>query len=683
MNVLRLSIAYLRWRPLAALLNVLLMALGIAALVVLLLFGHQLEQRIQRDAAGVDLVVGAPGSPLQLVLSSVFHVDIPTGNIPLEDAEAIADHRHVAETIPLALGDSYRGFRIVGTEETYPALYGAETAAGGLWTESMEAVLGRQAAQATGLTVGDAFVGTHGLNGAEDHVHDYAPYEVVGVLERTGTVLDRLILTSVQSVWDVHAEPDEHDHDADHHHDEEASGAAPDTPEEALEAGREAAEAADPQELTALLVRYASPLAALSLPREINAMGGLQAASPAYETARLMQLVGVGLDGVRTFAGVLLAAAGLALFIGLLNALRERRRDIAVLRALGAGPGTIFTLLIFEGVLMALIGASLGLLLGHGATEALSLWLADAHGLPFTGWIWLPGELGLLLAAGAIGGVAALIPAVSAYRTDVARILAAGLVLAPLALLAGCGGEQEPESQVRVYIAGSEELGHVESLGLDAGDAVDLAIIATQDGAPIAGERISVTSRLDNLITHPVPRTDDQGRATTRILAQNPGQDTIEASLTDGSGTEVALRVSDGAHEGHEEGEGTVRERDDVVPWSRLADLETFEEDDRLHPDFPEAVRELDRQTVRLQGFMMPLDSDTRQRRFMLTQSTPSCFYCVPGGPESAVEVKAAEPVDFTFEPMVLEGRFELMDANEMGLFYRLTEARRVEDDAG
>lgn len=423
MTAFRLALAYLRWRPLSAVLNVVLMALGVATLVLLLLFGHQLEQRVQRDAGDVDLVVGAPGSPLQLILSSVFHADIPTGNIALDAAERIAEHRQVAEAIPLALGDQFRGFRIVGTDLAYPALYGAEVADGRMWDGSMEAVLGARTAEVIGRGVGSRFVGAHGLDaGGGGHTHDYAPYKVVGVLAPTGTVLDRLILTSVESVWDVHAEPDGHEHDAEHHG-HEAEDATPETPQDAFEAERAEAEAAGDEELTALLVRYASPMAALQLPREINRQAGLQAASPAFETARLMQLLGTGFDAVRAFGAVLLGAAGLALFVGLYNALRERRGDLAVLRALGAPPGTVCAVLLIEGVVSACVGAALGLILGHGAAEWIGTWVADARGVPLTGWIWLPGELWLIAGAGAIGALAALIPAIAAYRVEVARAL--------------------------------------------------------------------------------------------------------------------------------------------------------------------------------------------------------------------------------------------------------------------
>ena len=148
-------------------------------------------------------MIGAKGSPLQLVLASIYHVDFPTGNIPLAEAERWAGHPLVAEAIPLALGDSLAGFRIVGTEPAYAAHYGAELAAGRLWQEPFEATLGATVAARTGLEVGDRFVGSHGLAAGGPRAWR-APYTVVGVLEPTASVLDRVVLTPIESVWLVH-----------------------------------------------------------------------------------------------------------------------------------------------------------------------------------------------------------------------------------------------------------------------------------------------------------------------------------------------------------------------------------------------------------------------------------------------------------------------------------------------
>jgi putative ABC transport system permease protein len=399
MNIASLSASYLRARPLQTALSLLLLSLGVATIVLLLLVVGQLEERMNRDARGIDLVVGAKGSPMQLMLSAIYHADAPTGNIPLAAAQAIGKNRFVKKAIPMALGDSWKGYRIVGTGHDYPAHYGAATATGRLWEKPMEAVLGAEVAARTGVGVGGTFAGAHGIGG-EGEEHKEAPYSVVGVLKPTGSVLDRLVLTGIESVWQVH---------------EEHQGPQDDTDRKAMEADRE---------VTVVLVQYASPLAAATLPRQINSQSELQAASPAVETARLFRIIGVGVEALRAFAVILMIAAGLSVFIALYTALEERRYDLAVMRTLGASPRRLFGLLLTEGLVLALAGALIGVLLGHLFASILGVWLQSQQQYPVSGLTWRPEELWLAAAALAVGAVAALVPAWRAYRTDVSRTLA-------------------------------------------------------------------------------------------------------------------------------------------------------------------------------------------------------------------------------------------------------------------
>jgi putative ABC transport system permease protein len=389
MNLPAISIAYLRARPLATALNMLLLALGIATITLLLLATAQLEERMSRDARGIDLVAGAKGSPMQLVLSAVYHLDAPTGNIPLADAQALARSPAVKKAIPLALGDSFRGNRIVGTNHDYPAHYGATLAAGRLWRDPMEAVLGADVAASAGLAVGATFTGAHGLSEGGD-MHEQEPFAVVGVLAPSGTVLDRLVLTSVESVWEIH----------------------------------EHAGAAARREITALLIQYASPLAAATMPRQVNANSALQAASPAYESARLFRMIGVGADVLRAFGLVLVLVAGLSVFIALLNALEDRRYDLAVMRMLGASRAKLMGLMLLEGAVLSALGGIAGIALGHLFAQGLGAALKAAQQTAVTGWAWQPQELLLLVLSIGVGLAAALLPAWRAYRTDVAPVLA-------------------------------------------------------------------------------------------------------------------------------------------------------------------------------------------------------------------------------------------------------------------
>ncbi|MEL6200511.1 MAG: FtsX-like permease family protein [Pseudomonadota bacterium] len=450
MSWLRLAIANLNVSRLTSIVNILLMALGTASIVALLLFGAQFSDTMSRDAKGIDLVIGAKGSPLQLVLATVYHADAPTGNIPLEAATRWGEDRRVAEAIPLALGDSFRGYRIVGTTPEYANIYDASMSAGDWWDAPLEAVIGSAAAATSGLSVGASFESAHGL-GEGGHEHEMEPYRVVGVLEPTGSVLDRLILTSVESVWLLHDEEhghddhgeeehegahehDEGDHDEHEHHHEEHEG--PDEHDEHdhdehehdheehdhEEHDHEEHDHED-REITAMLIQYRSPTAAITFPRQVNADSALVAAAPAIEVTRVLRLVGAGLDGLRTFAWLLIVSAGLSIFAALYGSLRARRGDIAMLRCLGATRVEVLIALLLEGLLLTVMGILIGFLTAHFAVEFMGQWLAATRGVTITGFTWLAVEWGVIGGLLAVGVLASVIPALQAYRTDVAKTL--------------------------------------------------------------------------------------------------------------------------------------------------------------------------------------------------------------------------------------------------------------------
>ncbi|NKF21277.1 ABC transporter permease [Solimonas marina] len=400
MNLWTLAVADLRRYRLSNSLHLLLMALGVALITALLLLASQIAGRFARDAAGVDLVVGAKGSPLQLILSTVYHLDIPTGNIPLDEARRWAANPMVASATPISLGDNARGYRIVGTTPAMLERYGARFASGRIWQAPMEAVVGADVAR-DGFRQDARFAGSHGLT-AGGHVHADHPYRVVGVLAPTHTVLDRLILTSLDSVWAIHADHDDHDDDA---------------PDDGYHAD---------QEITALLLRYRSPIAAISLPRMINMQSKLQAASPAFETARLMQLLGLGFTTLKALAGVLLLTAALSIFIALYTALEPRRYELAVLRSLGLSRGRLVVLLWLQALVLSGAGTLLGVLLGHFAIALLGALSPQASGIRLSGTIAVAPELGLLALPLLVGTLAAALPAWRAYRSDPATTLADG-----------------------------------------------------------------------------------------------------------------------------------------------------------------------------------------------------------------------------------------------------------------
>ena len=401
MHALTLVWSYVRTKPLNTLLNVLLLSLGIAIITVLLLVSRQVEETLTRNSEGIDLVVGAKGSPLQIILSSVFHLDFPTGNIPLQEAQKLSRNRLVRHTIPLAMGDSYRGHRIVGTSPDYVLLYEATVAQGRLWEKPMEVTLGAQVAQQLSLSLQDTFYSSHGLTSDNLHMHEQ-PFTVVGVLAPSYSVVDDLILTSLESVWETH----------EIHNPDTVSVVSPLTDAD--------------REITALLVQYRSPLAAVQLPRYINQRTNLQAASPPFETARLFSLIGVGAEMLRALAYVIVLIAALSIFIALYSALQERRLDLAIMRSLGASRFTLFRQVVLEGLLITFLGSLLGLLLGHLTLIGLIKLSGTSDSLALSGTRLLPEESWLVLGSLVVGAVAALLPAIKAYKTNISDVLAEG-----------------------------------------------------------------------------------------------------------------------------------------------------------------------------------------------------------------------------------------------------------------
>ncbi|MEB2778230.1 FtsX-like permease family protein [Algoriphagus sp. D3-2-R+10] len=417
MNLFKLSWKYLTFRPLSTGLNVFLLALGLAIITVLLLIQDQFEKKMNQDAAGIDLVVGAKGSPLQLILAGVYHIDFPTGNIPMDEAQKLSRNRLVKNSIPMALGDNYQGFRIVGTNHDYPALYEARLQSGVLWDKPFEVVLGAEVAEKTGYKVGDKFIGSHGIS-VGSHDHDANSFKAVGILERKGNVLDRLILTSVESIWYTHDEGEA----------ETSDSTASNEEHQMIDFAESVATKGFPQttesrELTTLLIQYRNPMAAIQLPRLVNSGTSMQAASPSFEMSRLFELLGVGITLLQGLAVVIIGISGLGIFIALYNSLKERKYDLAILRAIGASRSQLLILIFLEGIMLTFLGAVLGILLGH--TFLAVIISQNEQGVlgSLQPWIFLKQELWVVVYALVVGVLASIIPALAAYQTSIAKQL--------------------------------------------------------------------------------------------------------------------------------------------------------------------------------------------------------------------------------------------------------------------
>ena len=404
MNIFKLSWKYLIAKPLNTVLNILLLGLGLAIITVLILIQDQFENKMTRDAEGIDLVVGAKGSPLQLILSSIYQIDFPTGNIAMKDAIAVSKNRLVRNVIPLGMGDNYEGIRIIGTNHDYLELYKAEFQEGGVWVLPFDVVLGSGAAVKLGLDTGDEFLGSHGI-GSSSHEHDEHPYRVAGVLNPSGNVIDDLILTSIESVWYTHEE--EHDH-------QKLNVAVSTTGFPVTDQDKE---------ITSLLIQYRNPIAAVQLPRMINSQSALQAASPSFEISRLFELLGVGIKIVQGLAFVIIFIAGLGIFIALYNSLKERKFDLAIMRTIGASRAQIFIHIILEGMILTILGALFGIVIGHLFLAVLVMQNEQGIMRGLEAFVFLEKELWILVFAIGVGILASLIPAWRAYHADIAKQL--------------------------------------------------------------------------------------------------------------------------------------------------------------------------------------------------------------------------------------------------------------------
>ncbi|MEM6834887.1 MAG: FtsX-like permease family protein [Pseudomonadota bacterium] len=436
--MIRLVLAHMLDRPMPVALNTLLIAFSGALLLTLASLSQHLTTRFANDMADIDLVVSAKGSPLQVILSSLFHVDVPTGNIPLDAADALAKDPLVGQAIPIAVGDRFRGFRVVGTNLDYLALYKAKAQVGAIDIAADNAVIGAAAARALSITIGQKFAVTHGLSGDGGAEHDSHPLIVTAILAPTGTVLDRLIVTSVEAVWEAHGieahgqhdseHVDDSDHDHENHHDDEDDHDHEDNHGHEVEDDHDHAhhdeQGANAQEVTALLIRYGSPLAAVRLPQKINEQTDLMSAVPAYETARLLSVFGIGRDVAQLITAGLALLGGFAIFASLWSALDRRETDMALYRLLGAQPPQILSMLLLEGALTAAIGA-----LGAWAIARIFLWwlwhgvdsLAESGFVPLA--TSLP-EIIILTGIVALGAIAALPAGIKAARTPLERALA-------------------------------------------------------------------------------------------------------------------------------------------------------------------------------------------------------------------------------------------------------------------
>ena len=395
-----ITLRNLRTRWLATLITLLAVALATATALVVPLLTRQVERGAQDAAQVFDLLITAKGSPSQAVLSSLFYLDVPIGNLPYSEYARLKADPRTRRAVPLGFGDNYRGLPVVGTDPSFfeqrlkpsaPPYF--HVAQGQMFSKPFQALLGASAAQQTGLKIGDTFKGAHGLEdhsaeGVETEVHD-TPYTVVGILAATGGPIDRAVVTPIETLWRVHGQ---------------------------LTPGSRG--------VTAVLYTASRLNDLYSVAQQTNARPLAQAVFPGQVFANLRGFV---LQGQAAYAGLsllMLLLAGLTVWLSVHASGLERARSVALLRALGAGRGTVFGVVLLETALVVSLGLGLGVLLSLGLGGLAGGVLGARLGFSLPAPTLDPGLLLRVLWLFPLGLLAALPPALGAARAEPTRNLA-------------------------------------------------------------------------------------------------------------------------------------------------------------------------------------------------------------------------------------------------------------------
>ncbi|SFN70503.1 putative ABC transport system permease protein [Paenimyroides ummariense] len=407
------------FKPLNTFLSIILLTASVSIISILILLQKQFEEKFSSSMDNIDLVLGAKGSPLQLILSSVYQMDAPPGNISYTEAEAWMNKPMVESAVPLAYGDNYLGYKIVGTNENYTKHFDLKIQQGKLFSKDFEVVVGSNIAANIDLKIGDTFFGTHG-DAEEGEVHDHHAYKVVGILAPSGKVADNLILSNISSVWHMHDH--EHEHEG---HSEAAHDHSDHQHAEGEEHHHEEVNPHEGKEITAVLLKLRNNMAKMTWPRIIPQNTEMQAASPALEVNRLFALFGVGISALTYLAYGIMFISGISIFVALYNTLKERKYEFALLRITGATKMQLLWLVLLESIFLCTIGFILGIVFGRIGLYFLSVSSQEEFKMAFDPFEFLWKEEGMLfLATLSVGIIAAIIPAIKAYSLNISKTLA-------------------------------------------------------------------------------------------------------------------------------------------------------------------------------------------------------------------------------------------------------------------
>jgi putative ABC transport system permease protein len=381
-------------KKLNSFLSILLMTFGIAVISLLINTTKQIQEKFSKNVSGIDMVIGAKGSPLQVILAGIYQIDSPTGNIPLDETMAIGRNPLIKEILPLSMGDNFKGLRITGCTPKYLNHFNAEFDNGHIFKDQLDVVLGASSAQKLNLKLNDTFVSAHGLD-EEGEKHNENKYKVVGILKYNNSVLDNLILTDLSSIWLMHEEGHVEGEVEEH-----------------------------PKEITTALVKFRSPLGLLTIPRNINQNTKMQAALPSIEINRLFELMGIGMNVLKWLAYAIIIISGVSVFVTLYNALKERKYEMALMMTMGGKRSLLFLMLLLEGIFLSLSGFIFGMIFSRIGLFLISKSVSDTYHYSIDTMQIQTEEIFLLIAALLVGIFAALIPSIGIYKIDISKTLA-------------------------------------------------------------------------------------------------------------------------------------------------------------------------------------------------------------------------------------------------------------------
>lgn len=435
-----MSLLQMAWRNLInrrvqTLITAIVIIIGVSMALSIMMLSDGIKQGIVKASEPYGMIVGSKGSANQLVFNTIFLMDNPLSNISLDYYRSLEADPRVNQAVPFALGDNYKGFRIVGTSAEFFALRGKPAdppyfhlAAGRIFDKAFEAVIGSKVAAETGLAIGDTFVSGHGVAMSnEQDEHKETPYTVVGILSGVSAPSDKGIYVTMDSYWVSHGQHGHHEDIETSHGQGEAAKAsaapttAPGKPgQAALSWTTNQLEA--PQGVTAALIKPKSYMDLMKMYQEINQGARAQAVFPGQIIAKIFDMMGSGEQVLKYISYVVLGMSGLTIVLALYGSTIERRRTVSILRAIGASRRSVLAIVLLECVLIVALGCIGGIAGGYLLTVALSMYIGSQISItviPMYNWELLS----IVGIVGCMGILAGILPAMSAYRMEAARYL--------------------------------------------------------------------------------------------------------------------------------------------------------------------------------------------------------------------------------------------------------------------